>query len=538
MFTRILCGGGIIKIFKGIWIVLIVFFAFIFGCVNTNPTDLGPSEISDTGNDPETPAYAIDIITDGEFIDLINQIANTSSGAGSTSSKNSKELLKTPILFTQETSYKNGYDQLINILNAISSKEKLINKMKQFRKAVNNLLKYENRYEYYAEVTGNAKNKLENTLRQLKDLDSNASSTNLYIDFRDVMVLNLLIEPFIFVHDNHDELVKLIRDSSESNIEPIIRDEFTSLVSTFEASYSNIDFSYFSNPTFLNDLKNTLDKISDISEDKNYLDLNDIFVPEAFVLNWVDNAINLSDLLIKTIVEINEYEIRKTDENGFRKDGKTTIWTFGENKADNISITLEWYNTPLIEEDIPKNASITLNDKEVNTSTTVIDVLKILDSALPDNTLIFNISFATPINLESTATINYSLKFDFEKLNTSALDLKNCNLKINDGVLDILNVASITELTMAINTQNIDVLNSYLNFISKNLEFVSFSYDSGSNTITIKFEYNLENGAFVETLNIKLEGITLFDLMSMPLAFKENFSFPANLNLLALNKNK
>ncbi|RDI91466.1 lipoprotein [Thermosipho africanus Ob7] len=386
------------------------------------------------------------------------------------------------------------------------------------------MLKHENRYEYYAEVTGNAKIKLENALRRLKDLDSSASTTNLYIDFRDIMVLNLLIEPFIFIHDNHDELVKIIRDSSESNIEPIIRDEFTSLVSTFEASYSNIDFSYFSNPTFLNDLKNTLDKISDISEDKNYLDLNDIFVPEAFVLNWVDNAINLSDLLIKTIVEINEYEIRKTDENGFRKDGKTTIWTFGENKADNISITLEWYNTPLIEEDIPKNASITLNDKEVNTSTTVIDVLKILDSALPDNTLIFNISFATPINLESTATINYSLKFDFEKLNTSALDLKNCNLKINDGVLDILNVASITELTMAINTQNIDILNSYLKFVSENLEFASFNYDSGSNTTTIKFEYNLENGAVIGTLEFKFEGITLFDLINIPINFQEKFS--------------
>ncbi|MBB6062118.1 archaellum component FlaF (FlaF/FlaG flagellin family) [Thermosipho japonicus] len=524
------------KIFKSFWIVLIIFFVFIFGCVNTNPIDLGPSEISDTGNDPESPAYAIDIVTDDDFVDLINQIASTSNGENTTSSKNSKDLLKTPIPLTENVSYKNEYDQLIKIFDAISSKEKLINKMKQFRKAVNNLLKYENRYEYYAEVTGNAKNKLETTLRQLKDLDSSASSTNLYIDFRDVMVLNLLIEPFIFVHDNHDKLVKIIRDSSENNIEPIIREEFTNLVSTFEASYSNIDFSYFSNPTFLNDLKNTLDKISDISEDKNYLDLNDIFVPEAFVLNWVDDAINLSDLLIKTIVEINEYEIRKTDENGFRKDGKTTIWTFGENKADNISITLEWYNTPLIEEDIPKGASITLNDKEVNTSTTAIDVLKILDSALPDNTLTLNINFATPINLESTATINYSLKLDFEKLNTSALDLKNCNLKINDGILDILNVASITELTMAINTQNVDILNSYLTFISKNLEFVSFSYDSDSNTTTINFEYNLENGAVIETLDIKFEGITIYELINMSLSFQNNNSYLNPQSLLLLKK--
>ncbi|MDK2886510.1 MAG: hypothetical protein PWP54_1068 [Thermosipho sp. (in: thermotogales)] len=533
-----------------IWVVFIV-FAFLFGCVGLEPIDLGPSEINDTGNDPDTPAYFVDIITDQDFIDLLNElfgggttqvsvndVANITQNILdmnlATSLEGSDKIFGEkllPEIELEQQQYTNQYDYLIHILDVIASKENLINKMKQFRAGVNNLLQYEGRYDYLVEITGNAKTKVENVLNQLKDLDSDFTVDNLYGDFRDVMILNLLIEPFIFIHDNHEALVSMVENASETAAngpEPIIRQEFLSEINTFETLYPTIEASYFSSPTFLSDFKTFLDNLSDISPDENYLDLNDIFVDDAFVFPWVDKAIHLSDLLVKTIVEINAFETQKTDNNGFRNDGKITIWTYGEDASSNVAITLQWYDEPVVDQ-LPDGVTASLNGEPINTSMQVIDVLEILNTALPDNSLNLTIDYATPIDTDFEIDVNFSLTFDFQKLSSQPVDLKDCNLKMNDQILDMLNVASMTEFASAIQNvstetytqEGIDTFVEYITFITDNLEFVSFNHDPNTLTTTIVFEYNLQNGAVVATLTLTFEGFTIPQLMN-PLSFSQD----------------
>ncbi|MCD6104711.1 MAG: hypothetical protein J7J43_02850, partial [Thermosipho sp. (in: Bacteria)] len=278
------------------------------------------------------------------------------------------------------------------------------------------------------------------------------------------------------------------------------------------------------------DFSQFLDNLSDISVDENYLDLNDIFVQDAFVFPWFDKFIHLSDLLVKTIVEINAFEVQKTDENGFRNDGKTTLRTFGEDaSSDNVAITLSWYDETILDEELPDGVVATLNGEEIDTSMQVIDVLEILNSSLPNNTLNLTIEYATPIDLEHTVNVDFSLTFDFQKLSSQDLDLKDSNLKMNDQILDILNIASITEFASAVeniatdtyNQNDIDTVISYLTFITDNLEFVSFNYDPNSTTTTIVFECNVQNGAIVATLTLTLEGFTIPQLIN-PLSISQD----------------
>lgn len=542
------------KISRYVWILFIVFI-FMFGCVSLEPIDLGPTEISDTGNDPDTPAYFVDILTDEDFVSLLDELfgadttnsLTTSDFAGITQNIMEEDLINSldsvdelfsgkllPNLNVETPQLTNPYDQLIHILDVIASKESLINKMKQFRTGVNNLLQYEGRYDYLVEITGNAKDKVENVLRHLKGLGPEFSVDHLYGDFRDVMVLNLLIEPFIFIYDNHDELVTMVENASETiengDPEPILNQEFITEVNNFNLMYQPIDPTYFSSPTFLSDLSTLLDNISDISVDENYLDLNDIFVQDALVFRWFDDFIYLSDLLVKTIVEINSYEIQKTNENGFRNDEKITLWTFGEDASYNVAITLGWYNEYILTEELPDGVVATLNGEEINTTIKVIDVLEILDSSLPNNTLNLTIEYATPIDLEHTVSVDFSLTFDFQKLSSQDLDLKDSNLKMNDQILEILNVASITEFASAVEIivstdtceqSDIDTVIYYLTFITDNLEFVSFNYDPSSTTTTIVFEYNVQNGAIVANLNLIFEGFTIPQLLN-PLSISQD----------------
>ncbi|MCD6105504.1 MAG: hypothetical protein J7J43_07000, partial [Thermosipho sp. (in: Bacteria)] len=164
------------KFSRYIWILFIVFI-FMFGCVGLEPIDLGPSEISDTGNDPDTPAYFVDILTDDDFVDLLDElfetgsiIVTTNNVAGVAQNILNKNLTTSldsvgelfddkllPNLNVSPPPPENSYDLLIHILDVIASKEALINKMKQFRTGVNTLLQYEGRYDYLVEITGNAK---------------------------------------------------------------------------------------------------------------------------------------------------------------------------------------------------------------------------------------------------------------------------------------------------------------------------------------------------------------------------------------------
>ena len=539
------------KFSRYIWILFIVFI-FMFGCVGLEPIDLGPSEISDTGNDPDTPAYFVDILTDDDFVDLLDElfetgsiIVTTNNVAGVAQNILNKNLTTSldsvgelfddkllPNLNVSPPPPENSYDQLIHILDVIASKEVLINKMKQFRTGDNTLLQYEGRYDYLVEITGDAKDKVENVLRHLKDLDPEFTVDHLYGDFRDIMILNLLIEPFIFIYDNHDGLVTMIENASETienSPEAILNQDFIDLVEGFKNDYPYIDESYFLDSVFLDDFSQFLDNLSDISVDENYLDLNDIFVQDAFVFPWFDKFIHLSDLLVKTIVEINAFEVQKTDENGFRNDEKTTLWTFGEDASDNVAITLSWYDETILGEELPDGVVATLNGEEIDTSMQVIDVLEILNSSLPNNTLNLTIEYATPIDLEHTVNVDFSLTFDFQKLSSQDLDLKDSNLKMNDQILDILNIASITEFASAVeniatdtyNQNDIDTVISYLTFITDNLEFVSFNYDPNSTTTTIVFECNVQNGAIVATLTLTLEGFTIPQLIN-PLSISQD----------------
>jgi hypothetical protein len=535
-----------VKIFRYLLVLLIVIFLLTFGCVKSNPENIVPStsnntnnnsefsvtgEISSIVNDPSSPTYFVNIVTDEDFLDLIDEFGQLvnfqqySKVKGTTYRvpyQNQNEEFTNFEGIIPSTTSPEEYEKLLKIIDIISEKENLINKMKQFRKGVNNLLKHKKRHSFLFEIKGELKDKIENVLRKTNNFTNHESAEHLYVDFRDLMSLNLLFEHFIFIYDNREEFIETIKTASDvSNYEninekellKIFNEDFTKELTYFLITYPNLENLSFTDPEFLNDLKNTLDKISDISEEKDYLDMNDIFAANAFVLNWVDDIIYISDIFLKTIVEINLYEIENTNEKGFRSDGKITLTTFGRNpESDNLSITLNWYNKPIITE-IPEGLTINLNGDKINLSTRMIDILKVLDKTLPNDILTLEINYATSSlnNGEKVDAYIYNvLKCDIKKLNTSSIDLKNNNLKIHDGILKILDPNNVNSLILAIeNIKNnnytqddINIIISNLKTIIDNLDFITYSYDEISHKLELEFKFILQNGAISNTFGI------------------------------------
>ncbi|ODN31357.1 hypothetical protein [Fervidobacterium thailandense] len=421
---------------------LVVVVLVITGC--TLPF-FGPSFVTEVSNPSavgsQDPAFAVAILTDPEFINLL---------------EDALELLRTPEVDVLKSSAKDGKFRLTDVLRKVfqddenevlnsliafldslgtGNRRDLLEKMLQYRDTVKTLLKQGNRHQYCVELKGEAKTKLVSFMSQMKGRTLTAPE-KLYMDFRDVLLFRLLMEPFIFAYQNREALkegLMQIRDAT-GEFEP--EDFFvTQFIGLLEYIKNNFDPS---NPdAFFTGLATRLNTLAELKLPANELDMMDIFKENVLIVKGMDLFLQSVDLALKMFVELYDYENTQTNEKGHRKDGKVTLVSLGESPETNLLIILPLGDSKPFEDvsDLSK-VDFKIGTLTVTQNTKLIEIMRVFDSVIPTGVLIVEIKPKTgqTIEDENTKFLLLRVTFDFPKLNKRTLDFKDNNIGILNGL--------------------------------------------------------------------------------------------------------
>jgi len=424
----------------GLFLLLTVFVIAIFelfsGC-SLLPQGSGfVNEVSQTSTlKPEDPAYAAALFTDPEFSKMISDLAglfNTSSVKSRKFEPNLESLRKNTLkeLLQEDDEL---LDSLIAFIDSLGTGDRktLMEKMIQFRTGVDNLLKRSDRHDYIVEIKEPAKSKI---VQQISQLTGQSISTpeKLYMDFRDVMLFRMLMEPLIFAYENRvalkDGLLGIKDFSSKPQPSDLFVEQFLQLIE------------YISNPTpgtdFFAEIATRLNNIAALKAPTNELDMLDIFKENVLKIQGMDLFLKSLDFGLLSFVELYDYEDKKTNDLGQRSDGKETIVTLTAPSDGSLRAFKP------VGDEKPFEGNIELDKLDfkfgavtVSQSTKLIQILRELSDKVPNGSIVVEIKPKTGQTIEDDYLkfLLFKITIDFQKLNKSTLDLKDNNLGISNG---------------------------------------------------------------------------------------------------------
>lgn len=405
----------------------------------------GPNFVTEVSNpsavSPQDPAFAVVILTDPEFKNLLNDAFALLKTPGVDVLKSPEKDKKFRITDVLKEILQDDEGEVLNRLIAFidslatGGRRNLMEKMLQYRNAVENLLRWEKRHEYCVELKDDAKTKMVSFMSQIKGRPLSAPE-KLYMDFKDVMLFRLLMEPFIFAYQNREaleEALAQIRNAGESRPEDFFVTQFIQLLEYIQ--------NYLESPSvpdaFFTGLATRLNTLAGLKSPTNELDMMDIFKENVLVIKGMDFFLQSVDFALKAFVEFYDYEKSQTNEKGHRKDGKVTLVSLGESSETNLSIALEPGDSkPFKELSELSKADFRIGTLMVTQNTKLIETLRELDRVVPAGVLVVEIKPKTGQTIEDEFTKFLLLRVtvDFSKLNKRTLDFKDNNIGILNGL--------------------------------------------------------------------------------------------------------
>lgn len=444
-------------------ITLTLLVLSVSSCVNVfEPNYL--DKISDPSKiPPNDPAYAVNVISDQDFIDVIQRASSVLSVSNGVA--DSKTFSKGKVGLNDEVE-----DSIISLVDYISAKRALIEKLRSFKNATDSLLRSSKRYEYIVKVEGEAKDKLVKALVKLKGLPSDTNVEELYIDFRDILILRAQLEPILITYDNKDNLRKPISGLK-------IRSEVKSII---------------------NSIGKALDKLRSIANLKgnsNKLEIVDVFTDDSLIFKLGKYLIDIGYVASSSVYEMYSYEKLNVDDKGFRKDGKVTITTFGVNLTDGVFVINPWLDKQVFDEIDISTVDLIINSLKIeglnlNKNTKWIEVVSFLNNILKNKSkLVIDLSSSIEYTAEDTTVINFTLNgtLNFEKLYTDSFDLKINNLGVDVGLFTETNALLICAAVSMLIDENPLGLAQLLLILDPYTEVYDISASS------LKFSLNFNN---------------------------------------------
>lgn len=481
---------------KIIWILPVIFVLlglWLFTGCSPLPQEGGfVKEVSQTGTlKPEDPAYAVALLTDNAFSELINDfvgLLNTSSVTPrNLNFKTNIQERKTLKELLQEDD--EVLDSLIDFVDSLGTGDRktLMEKMVQFRTGVDNLSKRSDRLDYLVEIKDPAKTKV---VQQISNLTGQTISTpaKLYMDFRDVMFFRIIMEPLMFAFENRialrEGLVNYRDFQSDPDPSNLFVDEFLELIDYilyFDPEYDDLE-------EFAEDLAEMLNTIADLKDPKNELDMLDIFKEDALKIRGMDLFFKSLDFGLFCFVELYEYEDKKTNNVGRRSDGKETIMTLTAPSDGSLRVFKPTGDEKPFEENTELDKiDFKFGNLTISKNTTLIQILRELDEKVPNGSLIVEIKPKTGQSVEDEYTkfLLFRTTIDFQKLNKPVLDFKDNNLGILEG---LFNVDDILEFLYCLEDEEII---EALDFIDPFIPFYELEMDEDEENISVTLDIKL-----------------------------------------------
>jgi|GEM_PF-718849 len=331
---------------------------------------------------------------------------------------------------------------------------------------------------------------------------------NLVVDYRDIMYLRGVVNLLLSVYDSKEStdynLGKMNEiNSAEDPLKYFLTDDAYTKISTFMGKYTGEE-PPLTTEAFWRDL-DTL--IKDLAGTSQNLIMKSLFNPNVLSFKGFKFLIDEADFYVDIVNKVYDFEIAKTDSNGWTNNSKTSLYEYMKMASEDENISIK---TGLDE---------TINPPEMESGTTMtelkfgavdmlknpkyIDLVKELDKDLPTGNLTVSTKLQIRPTQESTETIptdvSLSISLNFSELRNEPFDLLNNNIGIKTKMIsELINMNPPIWEVLAEESTTPEEVSQILNIVYSNLTF----YDSASKTLTV----TIDNGVTIKASIIVPEG--------------------------------
>ena len=325
----------------------------------------------------------------------------------------------------------------------------------------------------------------------------------LVADYRDIMYLRGVINLLLAIYDSKEpvdyNLAKIDEISKvDDPLSYFLTEDAYTKISEFSGKYADVE-----NPpaseTFWTDL-NTL--VTDLADDSGNLMMSSLFKDDVLSFKGFKFLINEADFFIDIVNKVYDFEVAKTDSNGWTDNNKTSLYEYTMRASEDEDISIK---TGLDE---------TIDPPEMGTGTTMtelkfgaVDMLsspkyivlvKELDKDLPTGNLAISTKMQIRPTEESTETtpadVSLSITLKFNELRNEPFDLLNNNIGIKAAMIQelidirIWDILAQEEMAPEDASEILDIVLSNLTFYDSATEEFTVTIDNGiiiSGSVTV-----------------------------------------------------
>ena len=328
----------------------------------------------------------------------------------------------------------------------------------------------------------------------------------LVADYRDIMYLRGVINLLLAIYDSKEpvdyDLAKIDEISKvDDPLSYFLTEDAYTKISEFSGKYADVE-----NPpateTFWTDL-NTL--VTALDDDSGNLKMSSLFKTNVLSFKGFKFLIDEADFFIDIVNKVYDFEVAKTDSNGWTDNNKTSLYEYTMRASEDEDISIK---TGLDE---------TIDPPEMGTGTTMtelkfgavdmlsspkyIALVRELDKDLPIGNLAISTKMQIRPTEESTETtpatpadVSLSITLKFNELRNEPFDLLNNNIGIKTAMIQelidiqIWNILAQGEMAPEDASEILDIVLSNLTFYDSSTGEFNVTIDNGiiiSGSVTV-----------------------------------------------------
>jgi len=515
------------------YVVVLAVSLFLLGaCVTdtTPPPPSYPDSVSDLEEIPEDLSV-VTVLTDDEVQALITDVSDYVAAQESESEPDPTSILKSvPELMSEPTpdatEVKGYYNGLMNVFHQHSAVEAKLRNMVKYSKGLVGVTSLE------VEITGTAKEEIIDALNALFEPDETiAVPDTLILDYRDFMYLRALAGGLLAIYDseepvndwfdNLDEIIA-ITDYFETGESPenLFKAEALGPIESFVEYLNTSGYEYpFEEEETWTELDKLVTGLAGIAAPTDELNMADIFADGILQIGGMDFLVNTLDSFVEIINGVYVFEVENTDDNGWRKDDKTSLFEYamklsGENSEDDISIKTDLGEDISVEDMPAEITELKFEEVDLLEGAKWADLLgelnEVLDPDKADKLLDITTKASTSIQSEGSGeipvTVSGFLGVDFGALSSDGnLALLKNNLGVEADIIDELIAIEIWTI-IATPEPTPEQIGEIIGIILDNITFIE------KEEYSLGIEIDIDN-SISEEVTIETDEITIDELI-------------------------
>ncbi|MGB4752458.1 MAG: hypothetical protein WBH60_07480, partial [Fervidobacterium sp.] len=317
---------------------------------------------------------------------------------------------------------------------------------------------------------------------------------NLVVDYRDIMYLRGVVNLLLAISDSKEpvdyDLAKINEISKvDDPISYFLTEDAYTKIADFMGKYAGEE-TPLATEAFWADLDALVKNLAGTSQN---LTMKSLFKPNALSFEGFKFLIDEADFYVDIVNKVYDFEVAKTDTNGWTDNNKTSLYEYTTNASEEDDISIKsGLNVKINPPEMGPGTTMTelkFGAVDILKSPKYIDLVKELDKDLPTGNLTVNTKLQIRPTEENTETIptdvSLSISLNFSELRNEPFDLLNNNIGIKTKMIsELINMDPPIWEVLAAEGITPEQVSQILNIVYSNLTF----YDSATKTLTVTID--------------------------------------------------